>query len=241
MKRLFFLFFILFFILACFACAQKLENSESGEGIATIYNRSQIGDKNPYFTCNVFADQTFRGKIWSEPKSPYKDCFFLNIDKIPNDFLKNEDLFLQIYPFHEKNDGFEYGPSLTIKTFEKRAEGEKKILMESKIIDTFLIEAELELEPDYFFLDHFFELCELDSKWKGLQLVLYERRQNRENIPLRTTKVLLPPFLIHPEHFKESKGDILAAYHPLRSMSADLKSNPSSYYDFAEELCADTL
>lgn len=239
MKKLFFLFSILCLV---FSCSQRLEPEEGGEDVVTIYKRS-IGDKSPYFSCSVFADQTFRGTIWKDPKSSKQNCIFLNIDKAPNDFLKKEELFLQIYPFHVKSDEFIYGSSLTIKTFEKRSEEEKqKILMESKIIDTFLIEAELELESDYFFLDHFFELCDLDSKSKGLQLVIYERRENHEkSIPLRTTKALLPPFLIHPKHFRESKGELLAAYHPFESMKLDVKSNPKAYYDFAEELCADIL
>ena len=136
------------------------------------------------------------------------------------------------------------GLPLTIKTFEKKhkADEKEKILMESKIIDIFLIEAELGLEPDYFFLDHFFELCDLDSSWQGLQLVIYERRNDQENaIPLRLTKTLLPPFLIHPGHFKESKGELLAAYHPFMNMISDVKSKPRAYYDFAEELCAENL
>ena len=239
MRRLFSLCFISFFLLVC---AQKLELPEGDEGAITIYNRSKIGNKNPYFSCSVFADETFRGKIWSDSKSNRKNCLYLNIDKTPNDLLKSEDLFLQLYPFHTKNNQLNYGPSLKIKTFEKSSEEEKKILMESKIIDTFLIEAELELEADYFFLDHFFELCELDSKWEGLQLVIYQRREHPErNVPLRTTKALLPPFLVHPSHFKESKGDLLAGYHPFTKMKSSLKSEPKAYYDLAEELCADNL
>ena len=121
---------------------------------------------------------------------------------------------------------------------EKNSEKEKKLLMESKIIDTYLIETQLGLEPDYFFLDHLLEICDVGSGWKGLQLVIYERRVNQDEPALiRITKFLLPPFLTHPGHFREKNGAALAAFHPFLELTADFKSKPSSYYDLAEEMC----
>jgi len=217
------------------SCAQRVDLGLEGNTI--IYNKSMGNQKSNYMSCNLFADETFQGYVWSDLafSSSKSECVHLEIKKYPQKLLRNEDLFLQIYPFFIKGDKMQYGESLPVKTLTKY-QGEEVIL--SQLIDTYLIETELELNPDHFFADHNFEICKTGEEWKGLQLVIYERRSDQESVPLRVTKFLLPPFLVHPEIFKEAQGNALAAFHPFLKFANEFKSKPSSYYDLAEVVCS---
>ena len=226
----------------CFmlSCAQKVDLEMDNQTV--IYQASMSEERNPYLSCNQFADETFRGYIWSDSEySDYKDCVYIDITDSPKEFLRNEDLFLQIYPFSIKNEEMNYGSSLSIKTMRKNKDNGEALVL-SQIIDTYLVETELDIEPDYFFLDHFFKVCDLEEEWDGLQFVIYERRKNQEKpAPIRITKFLLPPFLVHPEHFRDVHGDALAAFHPFLEYIPELKSQPSTYYDLAEKICRSIL
>lgn len=218
--------------------------SSCDKTLKVVKNKSQVtvhkstAKKQLYFTCNVFADETFHGRITNENENLDKNCFLLDINKAPKDFLRNETLFLQIYPFLAQNDKFLYGESLRLLTLVKSEKREKDVIADSNILDTFLVENHLKIDPDYFFLDHIFKICDVRPEWQGLQLVIYKKNIiTSKNIPIRTTKILLPPFLIHPQHYKESQGDMLAAYHPFLEMIPDLQSKPSAYYDRAEDIC----
>ena len=238
MRAVIFAFWALFLAMAC---AQKVDDLEWEEQ-AVIYQASS-GGKNRYLSCNRFADETFRGHIWSDSGDigHEEGCAYVEIARHPQELLKNESLFLQVYPFSIKGGQAVYGKSLPINTLKKSSkEGKKEILASSQIIDTFLVEAELELEPDHFFLDHILEVCAIEDKWAGLQLVIYQRREE-SSVPLRTSKFLLPPFLAHPEHFRDTKGQALAAHHPFLDLVSELKSQPSAYYDRAEEMCRSFL
>lgn len=217
------------------SCAQKVDSEFGGE--AVIF-QSQSEEREHYSSCNFFADETFRGYIWhdSEGAGYAPDCVNLDIVKSPKEFLRNEDLFLQIYPFSTDDEELKYGASLPIRTIKKNED--KEVLVLSQIIDTYLVETELQQDTDYFFLDHSFEVCNVGKEWEGLQLVIYERRAEQENaVPIRISKFLLPPFLVHPEHFRETKGSALAAFHPFLEHIPELKSEPSAYYDLAEQMC----
>ena len=234
--------FVFLFLSFTISCAQKTNQEKEDH---TIIYQSMSSGKDRYLTCNMFADDTFRGYVWSDSKTPdYKrDCVYIDITKNPKEFLKNEDLFLQIYPFSIVNNEISYGSSLPIKTIKKFIKDEeKKVLVLSHIIDTYLVETELDLEPDHFFLDHLLEVCDIEEKQGGLQLVIYERRESQEDpAPIRITQFLLPPFLVHPEHFRDANGSALAAFHPFLKYISELKSKPSSYYDLAEKMCRLTL
>lgn len=218
------------------SCAEKLDFQPEGDE-TVIYQSG--GEKDQYLSCNRFADETFRGYVWTDSKSSTntETCITLEITKSPGNLLKNEDLFLQVYPFLIEGEETEYGSSVAIKTIKKE-EGGGVTVVRSQIIDTYLVETELNLDPDYFFIDHFFELCGIEKKWDGIQIVVYKRRANQEKpAPVRITKFLLPPFLVHPEYFREAKGNALAAFHPFLRNISDFKSKPSAYYDLAERMC----
>lgn len=227
-------FLICFFVIAC---AQKVDRGL--DPYAIVYNESMGSEEGAYFSCNIFADETFRGSVWndSDSSSYAEACVYLKIEASPKDLLKNEDFFLQIYPFFVKDGAMDFDSSLRINTIrESVGNGAKEIVMESAMIDTYLVQAKLRVNPDHFFLDHFFEICDIKDEWDGLQLVVYERKRE-EAVYVRTTKFLLPPFLIHPEHFRNERGDALAAYHPFLEFIPEFKSTPSSYYDYAERIC----
>ena len=216
------------------SCAQKVKAPEKSAEETFIYKSSDFSGKN-YMTCNFFADETFRGYIYHPPLK--KECIHIDITESPKELLRNDDLFLQIYPFRSLKDSIEYGSSLAVHTISKF--DKKKILMKSQIIDTHIVQVELGLEPDHFFLDHILEICNWDKKWQGLQLVIYERRLNQEEpVYIRTTKFLNPPFLVHPDYFREQRGVALAAYHPFLKHIPEFKSKPNRYYELAEEVCS---
>ena len=230
-----FLKYTVFFSFFIISCAQRVDLGQEGDTI--IYNKSTAGDqKSNYMSCSLFADKTFQGYVWDnvDSSSSKSDCVHVKITKYPQELLKNEDLFLQIYPFFIKNGEMRYDESLSIETLTK---DQKKALVLSKLIDTYLIEKELKLNPDHFFADHILEICNIKEDWNGLQLVIYERRPDQKSVPIRVTKFLLPPFLVHPELFRETRGDALAAFHPFLSFINEFKSKPSSYYDLAKKMC----
>ena len=211
-----------------------MTNLQSSVGEKTIYKRYG-SSKHKFMTCNFFADESFRGYIY--PSVGDKSCFDIDIAKSPQEFLRNEDLFLQVYPFKIFRDELNYGSAKTIYTVSKYKNSE--VLIQSQIIDNHIIQVELELETDHFFLDHSLQVCDIEEEWDGLQLVIYERREGeKEPAPIRITKFLTPPFLIHPEYFKETKGVSLGAYHPFLDFIPELKSEPKAYYELAENLCS---
>ena len=227
------LFILLFFNFAL-SCSQKVKAPGAGLDTALIYQSTSPDNKN-YMSCNFFADETFRGFIYHSPLK--ENCAYIDITDSPKELLKNDDLFLQIYPFRSRRDQIEYGSSASIYTVNKF--NKEKVLMKSQIIDTYIVQVELKLEADQFFLDHLLEVCGLDKKWQGLQFVIYERRAEKENpAPIRVTKFLIPPLLVHPEYFREQKGSALAAYHPFLDHIPEFKSNPNSYYELADKLCS---
>ena len=227
----------LFFALLA-SCAQELSITEEHAS-----RHSSFIEKSPYLSCNVFADETFRGRVWNEDSSSdlNESCVYLEIEESPQELLENRNLFLQLYPFLvESGGGFHYGPSLPINTIprQEKSQPEKEALIQSQIIDAYLVNIQLETSPDQFFFDHFFEICNIDDRWEGLQLVIYSKKENiRDPKPLRTTKFLLPPFLAHPEAFKNKHGNGLTAFHPFLEMTADQEKGPEVYYGRAEQIC----
>ena len=227
-------FFLLIFAVFMLSCAQQSILSQASVDENRAYSLRE-SDKKKFMTCNFFADETFRGYIYRPPSK--KNCFHIDIVESPEELLKNEDLFLQIYPFKILRDELDYGFAQTIYTRSKM--DKERVLIKSQLIDTHIIQVELDLSTDYFFLDHVLEICDLDDKWKGLQLVIYERRQGQEGaVPIRITKFLNPPFLIHPEYFRDRAGMDLTAYHPFLDYISKFKSNPESYYELEERMCS---
>ncbi len=220
------------------SCAQEV--NQNYERHAAIYGFSLAGEReDQYQSCNEFSDETFRGYVWSHSSSPDKSsCVSMEIIEYPHELLKNESLFLQIYPFSIEWGKMRYGESLPVNTLTR----DQEELILSNMIDAYLVEIKLKLETDYFFEDHIFELCDIGDEWAGLHLVVYERRPNQQApAPIRTTKFLLPPFLAHPGHFRDVKGDGLAAFHPFLAYAAQPQSASKSYYDLAEEMCQSVL
>ena len=228
--------FVFLFPLLIISCAQKIDQDKND--YMSIYGSTS--SKDMYLPCNTFSDETFKGSVWnnSESSGDREACIYLEIDESPKELLRNNDLFLQIYPFFITDDKIDHSSSLLINIIEKTVENDNtEIVKTSEVIDTHTVEAVLHLDPDNFFLDYFFEICGVEEEWKGLELVIYEKRDNQEPPPVRKTKFLLPPFLVHPEYFREENGDALAAYHPFLDLIPELKSQPSVYYDYAEEKC----
>ena len=198
--------------------------------------------KNPYLSCNIFADETFRGRVWNDARvsGPGEDCVYFQIEKSPRNLLQGQNLFLQIHPFSVEREGdFRYGALLPINTVKKAdTGGENEVLIQSQIIDSYLVNVRLETNPDGFFFDHIFEICDVDDKWKGLQLTVYSRKENiSKPSPIRTTKFLLPPFPAHPERFKSEYGDGLAAFHPFLEARPENRDQRNHYYNLAEHIC----
>ena len=228
MRHLKFILVLVFFFPSC---SKRVEDGDWS------IPQFSVGEKRHYARCNVFSDETFKGIVWHSSSSKKSKCVFMEIEKSPEALLKNEDLFLQIYPFSVEEGETKYGSSLAIKTIR-----EKEPLISSQIIDAYLVKTELKWEAENFFWDHFFKLCEIEQHWDGLQLVIYERRENQEEpAPIRISKLLLPPFLIHPGRFKEEKGNSLAAFHPFLEFMPKLKSEMSAYNDLAQKMCQPVL
>ncbi|MCZ0932877.1 MAG: hypothetical protein OXJ52_06985 [Oligoflexia bacterium] len=225
-------FFIFLFAGLILSCSQKVTAPQTSLDESAVYQSVALNEKN-YMSCNFFADETFRGYIYRS--SSNDNCLHIDITESPKALLRNEDLFLQIYPFRALKDDIEYGFSLPIYTAHKF--DTEEVLIKSQVIDTHLIQVELGLEADHFFLDHVLEICDLDEKWTGLQFVIYERRQE-DSVPIRITKFLKPPFLVHPEYFREKEGSGLAAYHPFLDYIPEFKSEPNRYYKLAEQVCS---
>ena len=225
-------FFVCFFISLILSCSHKLTAPPDSLEGRLVYQSVALNEQN-YMTCNFFSDETFRGYIY-RPSSD-NNCLHIDITESPKALLRNEDLFLQIYPFRVLKEDIEYGVSLPIHTTHKF--DTEKILIKSQIIDTHLVQVELGLEADHFFLDHVLEICNIDKKWTGMQLVIYERRE-KESVPIRITKFLKPPFLVHPEYHRDREGVGLSAYHPFLDYIPEFKSEPNRYYKLAEQVCS---
>ena len=226
-------FLSLLLIFFLFSCAEKVSTQEKQEQ-SYIYRLPSSDYKNHYMTCNLFTDKTFQGYIYDSPR---ENCVFLDIDKAPKALFEKDYFFLQMYPFKVTDSEIDYGASLRIYTLDK---ANNQTLVESFILDFHIVQLELEKEATLFFEEHRFEVCGLGQEWEGLQMVIYERRNQRDQdpVPIRVSKFLKPPFLIHPEYFRDSKGNELAAYHPFSSSISDVNSNPNQYYERAEEICS---
>lgn len=225
--RLCFALFI-FSLLFQLSCAKKLNQA----------SETYAPQEESYLSCNLFGDETFRGYAW---RAPYEtdNCVYLDINESPSNFLTNYNLFLQIYPFSAEGEEIEYGSSLPIQTIQRALNKEdQEPLILSQIIDLYLVEEKLKLEPSLFFVDHFLEVCDVGANWQGLQLVIYERQgYNKPSLPIRKTKLLIPPFLIHPEHYRDEEGPALAVFHPFFELITEYQSQPDAYYDLANKFC----
>ena len=182
-------------------------------------------------TCNLITSNTFQGYIYDSPR---KNCVFLEIDKGPKSLFEDNSLFIQVYPFKMNEKSLSYGDSLRIYTLDRKT---NQTLVESLILDAHIVNLELKKEGLLFFQEHRFEVCNVGEEWNGLQIVIYERRSDEDSAPIRISKFLKPPFLIHPELFGNDKGNELMAYHPFSSYIPDFKTDPAQYYKLAEEIC----
>lgn len=221
--------YFLLSILFLLSCAAKTTGPDTEE-ISMAFRST--GQQEYFMNCHVFADNSFRGKIYN---SDQEGCIYLEINNSPSALFKTSDLFIQIYPFTQEDTELQFGPSALIHTFKKS--DSTSPLMQSFIIDSHIIKVELQLPVDSFFENHKFSICKLDEQWEALQLVIYERRDNQDPIPIRTSQMLIPPFLVHPEYFKEQRGQLLAPYHPFFNLISQYQSDPQAYYDRAEEMC----
>ena len=196
-----------------------------------------------HFSCNKFKDDSFGGYVWNgyNPSSN-NTCIYLYLTHSPRELFTNEDIFLQIYPFFIEDDDIFFAPSVWINTVTKFDDEESRMTLgSSKIIDTYFIKKSLNLNPSSFFEDHFLEICDIEQDWVGLQLTLYKRKIREENPSLlKVTKFLLPPFLIHPEQFRESYGDAALVFHPLFNRFEE-GSQTVNYNKYAEDMCSRIL
>ena len=211
------------------SCATETTESESQE-TSMIY--ASTGEQNYFMSCQFFADTSFRAYIYN---SDQEGCVYLEITESPPALLERNDLFIQIYPFTSTNQELKYGSSVPIYILQKSDSAES--LMKSFIIDSHIIKVDLKQDSHRFFEDHKLAVCNLEEQWEALQIVIYERRSYQDSLPIRTSKMLIPPFLVHPEYFKEQNGELLAPYHPFFDLIPQYQSDPQAYYDRAEEMC----
>ena len=226
-------FFLVFFSFFLLSCAKEVSLKDS-QNQSAIYLPSSSKYKNHYMTCNLLKDKTFRGVLYNSPRD---NCLLLDIDKGPDRLFEDSSFSMQIYPFKVTQSELEYGQAIEIYTLDR---SNNQTLAVSYVLDTHTVNIELQKEGSLFFQEHRFEICEIDDQWDGLQLVIYERRNSfrkEDPVPIRVSKVLKPPFLIHPEYFRDTEGVDLAAYHPFSDSISAVHIEPEDYYDRAEELC----
>jgi len=223
MKTLFFSSLALLFL----SCAQEV-SLQREEQQSYIYRLPSLPYKNHYMTCNRIADNTFQGYVYDSPRA---HCVFVEIDKAPQSLFKEEELFIQFFPFKKGESDFSYGNSLRIYTLNRET---NQTLVESHLLDYYIVNLELEKEASQFLQENRFEICDLEN-WDGLQIVIYQKRDEDTSTPIRVSQFLKPPFLIHPEYFRDNKGSELVAFHPFLNTSDDL--SPLSYYEKAEQTC----
>ena len=218
------------------SCKQTISHHEE----SPMIHKSSSEGQNQYLSCNSFADKTFRGYIWGDSGGVdlQDNCFYMEIINYPKELLKSNDFFLQVFPFYIVNDEPLPGNSLFVQIINKFGRGEQeRVVGTSELIDIHFIEVDLELEPNYFFMDHFLKVCNVEERMKGLQLVIYKNQNKEEGVPVRVTKFLLPPFLVNPEHFQEEHGNVLGTFHPFLKDIPQFKSKPGAYFDKAEKMC----
>ncbi len=212
------------------SCAEKVQKTE--EDFASVY-ASTVPIEGRFLKCNTFSDNTFHGKVKLVENK--KDCIDLKILKYPDSFFNTEQFFLQAYPLSLKDGVSKYGKSLSFTVYEN---GEDSIpLVQSSIIDSFLVEKDIKSSTKNFFQEHYFRICDVTQDWDMVQLVTYLRKDGKSN-PARLTKFLIPPFLSNPSHFKQDKGDDLGVYHPFFDLKNSFQIEPSSYYQFSQSLCS---
>ena len=225
------LYLIGFLAVFSLSCSEKVDYIE--EDFAAIY-ASTVDTNGRILQCNSFNDDTFRGKV--RPVENKKRCFDIKISKYPDNFFNTENTFLQIYPSSVTEDATKHGKSLPIDIYKNGDDSAP--LVQSKIIDSYLVNEEIKTSTKSFFDNHYFRLCDLTQDWDIIQLVIYLRRSNYdEPSPIRITKFLLPPFLANPNHFKQERGDALWVYHPFFKIQNSLQIEPSSYYKISESAC----
>ena len=226
-------FFLVFFSFFMLSCAKEVSLKDSQDQ-SVVYLPSSSKYKNHYMTCNVLKDKTFHGVLYNSPR---KNCLLLDIDKGPDRLFKDNSFSMQIFPFKVLDSELDSGQAIKIYTLDK---SNNQTLAESYALDSYIVDLELEKDGDLFFQEHYLEVCDIDDQWDGLLLVIYERRNSfRKEDPVakRVSKVLKPPFLIHPEYFRDTEGADLAAYHPFSDSISALNVEPEEYYERAEELC----
>ena len=228
------------------SCAKKTDFD--GDSLISS-SRSESGR---YLKCNVFADETFRGRvtIGSDEKGNYNfGCFDIDITESPESLFKTNSLFLQAYPLTVKRgkDEFDFGPPLELRIYDQESKTGPPVRV-SKVIDRKSIRQKIsEDSVDGFFDRYRIQVCNIDpGKWEGMQLVVYHEEEARRSKPIRVTKFLLPSFLSDPKEFGRVKEEKLVALHPFLNQNQESDQNRdedpggsvSDFARFFSSLCA---
>ncbi len=217
------------------SCGVKIEYKEEDHAVAYA---SSLGIEGRNLMCSPFSDDTFRGKMTLVEDK--EDCFHVRISKHPSNLFSTENIFLQVYPFSIREGATKYGKSLSMVIYQYGDESDP--LIQSQIIDSFLIDEQIGTSSKNFFRGYYFELCNIKQEsWDGVQLVTYLRGDGDQSSPIRVTKFLLPPFLANPTHFKRERENALLVYHPFFKLKNGLKIEPSSYYEISKSVCSSDL
>ncbi|MGI9548512.1 MAG: hypothetical protein ACR2M7_00820 [Bdellovibrionales bacterium] len=220
-------------VIFCLSCAEQKEYTED---FATVY-ASTVKVEGRFLQCNVFSDNTFQGRI--QVSKDDENCLDMKIIKSPKNIFSTENTFVQIYPFNIIKDKLIFGDSLNILAYQKEETvGDSSSIFKTKIIDSYLIKNQMKTSTKSFFKKHHLRLCNLKD-WDALQIVLYLRKEEYdEPQAARVTRLLIPPFLSNPNHFREDDGESLLTYHPFfKFLKEDLELEPSSYYEISKSKC----
>ena len=219
-----------FFILLI-ACAQRQQIDRS----SFVMTQASESVRSGHMSCNAFSDETFYGRL--KPSSQ-EGCFDLEILEYPSNLFEEGLVFLQLYPFSAQNENIFYGPSLAMKIYKKGWLSKDVALIKTPLISADIIERELQTSKSDFFKNHYIKACPDDPSWEAIQLVLYLKKDSESSpIPLRVSPFLLPPFLLHPQEFRDQKGNQLAVYHPFLGVLHNQEASYSSYHDLSKEMC----
>ena len=222
MKLLFILFFL--FLTNCELDLFSFDSSESGSN-SSFLNSENVED--PMIYCNRFNQHGFDG-ILMVYYDKEKELFDSNkahlfLRSVPYEFTHPATNYIQFHSFYveSRREIFNEVPvSVAIIDDTVNALKQTVTAIDHDLLNNMGINIEKLIEK------HSFTLQDTD-RWQGLTLSVF----NIHNKPIKTAKILIPPFLANPETFSQEHNEeiALSKLHPFNNIA------PSSNYDFYQK------
>lgn len=185
--------------------------------------------------CNKFNDQDFSGILttyynWEEDRFN-TNKIWLYLRSVPYE-LKNSANYMQLHTFNMEDNR---------EVYNKKEPVSMEIVKDSlseKISTVTVLDKKLLKDMEYLSLDDFIKnygllLHDMDG-WHGVALSIF----NEKDRPVKTVKVLIPPFTAHPDTFvnQNNNEQRLMKLHPFGVLSA--KSHTEAmFYKKARAIC----